>query len=97
MPRTIYIRRKADVRRKRRPNVALRFPPGGKVVAVGQVTETDLAQAVTWAPKARLVNQVTETELAQAITRRKIRAVAQAVETDLAQAIARITKLRGVS
>lgn len=65
-----------------------------QTIAVGQVTETDTAQAIAWAPKRRFVNQVTETDLAQPITRRKTAAVGQVVETDLAQPIARLkTKL----
>ena len=59
----------------------------GITVTIGQVTETDTAQAITWAPKRRLVNQVTETDLAQGIARLKTRAVGQVVETDLAQAL----------
>lgn len=39
-----------------------------KRLAVNQVIETDLAQAIVWSPKRRLVNQVTEVDLAQAIT-----------------------------
>lgn len=56
-------------------------------VAVGQVTETDTAQPITWAPKNRLVNQVIETDIAQAITRVKIYAVGQVTKTDTAQPI----------
>ena len=50
----------------------------GITVAVGQVTETDTAQAVAWAPKRRLVAQASETDAAQALTARKTAAVAQA-------------------
>lgn len=57
-----------------------------QVVSVDQVTETDLAQAIT-ALKTRAIGQVTETDSAQAITAPKIRPVNQALESDLAQAI----------
>ena len=58
-----------------------------QIVNVGQVTETDLAQAIAVNPLRRLINQATETDLAQAITARKTQAVGQVTETDLAQAI----------
>lgn len=77
----------------------LRWVPSktaGQVVAVGQVTETDLAQAISWAPKNRLVGQATETDLAQAITSSKIKAIGQVTETDLAQAISS-RKLKALS
>jgi hypothetical protein len=67
--------------------VAYKPAPTGQTIAVGQVTETDVAQAVTWAPKRRMVGQVVETDLAQAIARIKSVAVSQALETDIAQAI----------
>lgn len=67
----------------------------GQTVAVNQATETDLAQSIAWAPKARLVNQTTETDLAQPVARVKTKAVGQVTETDLAQAIAK-TKLKAV-
>jgi DNA-binding transcriptional regulator YdaS (Cro superfamily) len=70
---------------------------GGQTIAVGQVTETDLAQAIAWAPKRRLVNQVSETDLAQAMGRLKTRAVGQVSETDLAQAITWAPKNRLVN
>jgi len=70
----------------------------GQTVELGQAVETDLAQAVAWAPKRRLVAQALETDLAQAIASLKTKAIAQASETDLAQAIARRkTKLLGQS
>lgn len=46
------------------------FKPGAQTVAVGQATETDTAQAISWAPKRRLVGQVSETDLAQGMTSR---------------------------
>jgi len=60
---------------------------GGQTIAVGQVTETDLAQALAWAPKARLIGQVSETDIAQALSARKTLGVAQVSEADLAQSI----------
>lgn len=54
--------------------------------AVGQVVETDLAQALT-ASKAKQFAQAAETDSAQAIASSKTVAVAQATETDSAQAI----------
>jgi hypothetical protein len=67
----------------------------GQTVAVGQVTETDLAQPVAWAPKRRLVGQASETDLAQPITpvTAQIIAVGQASETDLAQPVGAIKTL----
>lgn len=65
----------------------------GTIVAVGQVTETDLAQAIG-KQKIKAIGQVTETDLAQAITVRKIKAIGQVTETDLAQAIAWAPKHR---
>lgn len=63
--------------------------PGGFTIAVGQVIETALAQAIAWAPKNRFVGLVAEGDLAQAISRLKTRAVGQVIETDLAQAVIR--------
>jgi hypothetical protein len=60
---------------------------GPFIIAVGQVLETNFAQAIAWAPKRRLIGQVTETNLAQALSRLKTRVVGQVVETNLAQAI----------
>jgi len=56
---------------------------------VNQVTETDLAQPVAWAPKHRLANQALETDLAQGIAAQtsSVVGVLQASETDLAQAL----------
>lgn len=63
---------------------------GGFQVTVNQAAETDVAQAVAWAPKHRLVGQAVEIDLAQPISRgAQIIEIAQASETDLAQAIAR--------
>lgn len=62
----------------------------GKTVAVNQSTETDLAQALKWAPKIRSIAQAAETDLAQALTHRKIKALLQAVESDAAQAVTRV-------
>jgi hypothetical protein len=53
---------------------------------VGQVTETDTAQAITRL-KNKLLGQNTETDTAQAVTRVKIKVLEQAVETDSAQAM----------
>ncbi len=59
----------------------------GQTIAVGQVTETDLAQAVAWAPKHRLVSQVIETDTPQGVTARKTLSLVQVTEADLAQAL----------
>ena len=62
----------------------------GQNIAVGQVTETDTAQAFTVAsPISVAVGQVTETDTAQAITAVNSISIAvgQATETDTAQAI----------
>jgi len=69
----------------------------GQIIAVAQVIETDLAQAITWAPKNRLVGQITETDLAQAIGRLKIKALGQVAEIDLAQAVSWAPKNRLVA
>lgn len=60
---------------------------GGQTVAVGQVTETDTAQAVSWNPKRRLITQAISAEIAQPITVRKTRTIGQVTETDLAQPV----------
>jgi hypothetical protein len=67
--------------------IALQPAATGQTISVGQVTETDTAQAIAWAPKHRLVNQVTETDTAQVMTRRKSVLVAQVSESDLCQGI----------
>src|SRR3989304_1330125 len=58
----------------------------GQTVAMGQVTETNLAQAISWAPKNRLVEQVLETDLSQAFISRKTKLLDQVLESDLSQA-----------
>ena len=63
----------------------------GSVVAIGQASETDLAQALTRI-KIKTIGQVSETDLAQGLTRLKQRAVAQVTETDLAQAVTRLKR-----
>jgi hypothetical protein len=63
-------------------------PASGQTIAVGQVSETDTAQAVAWAPKRRLVGQVSEIDIAQPVAwAPKRRLVAQVQETDTAQPI----------
>ena len=62
-------------------------PAAGQTISVNQITETDTAQAVAWAPKHRLVGQIVETDTAQAVTLRRSYAVAQVEETDTAQAV----------
>ncbi len=69
----------------------------GHTIAVGQVAEIDVAQAILVAPKRRLVNQVTETDLAQAITLVKTRLLGRVTETDLAQPISWSPKNRLVA
>lgn len=59
----------------------------GQTITVEQAFETDLAQAIAWAPKNRLVAQATETDLAQAIAVNKTVAIGQVLEADLAQGI----------
>lgn len=75
--------------------IAIRPAPAGITVQVGQVTELDLAQPVTWAPKIRIIGQVAEANLSQAITARKALVVGQVSEVDLAQSIGRL-KTRAV-
>jgi hypothetical protein len=67
----------------------------GHTIAVGQVTETELAQAITWAPKNRLVAQSLEADLAQAVGRVKTRLLGQPTETEFAQAAGTI-KIKAV-
>ena len=59
------------------------------IVPLGQVTETDSAQAISVNPQRRTLAQVVETDTAQAITPigNKIVPLAQATESDTAQAI----------
>lgn len=58
----------------------------GHTIAVGQVTETDLAQPITHL-KTKALGQVTETDLSQAIRVVKTKTLGQVTETDLAQPI----------
>ena len=58
----------------------------GISAAVSQVTETDLAQALTKS-KNKALGQNTETDLAQALTAGKAATVNQVTETDLAQPV----------
>lgn len=53
---------------------------------VGQVTETDTAQAIT-TRKSRAVAQATETDVAQSVSAQRRYAVVQVSETDLAQVV----------
>src|SRR3990172_1760690 len=76
--------------------IPTRAAAAGQTIALGQVTETDLAQAISWAPKRRLLGQVTETDLAQAFGVRKTKALGQVTESDLAQSLtSRKTKALG--
>jgi len=59
----------------------------GQTIAVGQSTETDLAQPIS-APRIITVGQAVETDLAQSITTPKTVVIGLATETDLAQDIA---------
>jgi hypothetical protein len=52
--------------------------PSGIFGAVAQANESDLAQAVTWNPKRRVVVQALENDLAQPITHRKTKTLGQA-------------------
>lgn len=73
---------------KERTLVMVREAATAQTVAVGQVTETDAAQAMSWNPKRRLIGQVTQSNLAQAITwAPKNRLISAPTETDTAQAV----------
>lgn len=76
--------------------IALKQFSLGQIVSIAQTTETELAQAIAWSPKNRLVALVTETELAQTLTRAKAHGVTQAAETNVAQAVAWAPKNRFV-
>jgi hypothetical protein len=67
----------------------LSFPVSvaGQTINVNQVSETDLAQSLSWSPKNRFVDLITETDLAQAVSSLKTAQVALVTESDLAQAI----------
>jgi DNA-binding transcriptional regulator YdaS (Cro superfamily) len=56
-------------------------------IAVGMVTETDVAQPIAKA-KTKGIGQVTEANLAQGITGGKAKVIGQVTETDLAQSVA---------
>lgn len=58
-----------------------------QLVILGQASETDLAQTVTWRPQRRLAGQVTETDLAQAATSRKQKTLGFPTSIDTAQTI----------
>lgn len=59
---------------------------GGQTVAIGQASETDLAQALA-SSQALAIGQAAETDLAQALSSGAVVAIGQAAETDLAQAL----------
>lgn len=61
-------------------------PNSIQTIAVGQASETDLAQAMT-NPKIRVIVQTTETDLAQTIRVIKSKTLVQTTETDAAQSI----------
>lgn len=62
------------------------YVASGHTVSVGQVTETDTAQAIS-RRKVKAFGQVVETNSAQAFTKRKSKVFGQSTETDLAQVI----------
>jgi hypothetical protein len=62
-------------------------PAGGQTIAVAQVTEADVGQAVGKL-KTKLAGQVVEADLSQTMARLKTAAIGQISEADLAQAIA---------
>lgn len=74
-----------------RPKVVRRYfvPSVGLIGALGQVTETDVAQAFTRS-KAKAFGQLLETDLAQPFTSRKALAFGQASETSSAQSFSRL-------
>lgn len=62
---------------------------GAQTVAIGQASETDLAQAFTGTAGAVVaIGQASETDTAQALTAVQAAAIGQAQETDTAQALA---------
>jgi len=62
---------------------------GGSTVSVGQVTETNVAQAIS-ASKVKVFGQVAETDLSQAVTPDRAYGVGQVSESDLAQAVSKL-------
>lgn len=66
--------------------IEIPLPATGITQSVGQVSETDLAQAIS-ARKIQSLGQISETDLAQAITAVKRLAAGQATETDTAQPV----------
>lgn len=80
------------------PSLTVADPPitlpmnHGTVIStvIGQVVETDTAQAIAVNPKRRLISQATEADLAQAIVRIKTKLPIQTIETDFAQLISRL-------
>jgi len=69
---------------------------GGVTIALQQVVETDLAQAITHNPLRRLVGLVSETGSAQALRSVKVRGIGQASDADSAQPLA-ARKLRVIN
>lgn len=59
---------------------------------IAQITEDDLAQAIAWAPRHRLVSQLLEADAAQAITNRKSLALSQVVEASTAAGLDRLKR-----
>lgn len=68
----------------------------GQIIAVGQVIEIDVSQAIGRLKTVALA-QALESGLAQAVARLKTLAVTQVLETDLAQAVAWAPKKRLVA
>ncbi len=66
----------------------------GQTIAIGLVTETDLAQGLT-VLKQRALAQAVEADLAQAVSSAKARAINRVTETDLSQGLS-VAKARGV-
>ena len=66
--------------------VAYKIVVSGHTVAVGQVTESDTAQAIAHR-KVKSIGQPSETDLSQPVAHRKTKTIGQISETDLAQAI----------
>jgi len=72
------------------------FYTGGSITGtVNQVTETDIAQAISRI-KIKAIGQNAETDASQAISAARQYAVGQTLETDLAQAIAK-TKIHAIA
>lgn len=79
---TVFRHRPSLITRRRRRFIGSASGPIN--ITLNQVTETELAQSISWAPKSRLITLVIESEVANTITAPIVRLMSQVTETELA-------------